>query len=133
MQAFLHKSHHGFARHWQACSLGTGCGNSSPAAPAFLLRSNSCHSTQQQCRPASSPSSSSRSSSSNKRRGLKCRAEMERMRLLGVGSAAPPTVLTNDDLATLVDTNDEWISTRTGIRRRRAIFNRGSRARCPSR
>jgi len=30
----------------------------------------------------------------------------------------PPTVLSNDDLAAMVDTSDEWISTRTGIKRR---------------
>lgn len=38
--------------------------------------------------------------------------------ILGTGSYVPPTVLTNDDLAQIVDTNDEWISARTGIRRR---------------
>lgn len=32
----------------------------------------------------------------------------------GVGAAVPAAVLTNDDLGKLVDTNDEWISTRTG-------------------
>ena len=42
-------------------------------------------------------------------------------RVLGIGSAAPPTVLTNHDLAQFVDTNDEWISTRTGIKRRQAV------------
>lgn len=39
-------------------------------------------------------------------------------RLLGVGAAAPATVLSNTDLEKLVETNDEWIVTRTGIRRR---------------
>lgn len=38
--------------------------------------------------------------------------------ILGLGAYAPPTVLTNDDLARLVDTSDEWITTRTGIKRR---------------
>jgi 3-oxoacyl-[acyl-carrier-protein] synthase III len=33
----------------------------------------------------------------------------------------PSTVLTNDDLARLVDTNDEWITTRTGIKRRHVL------------
>ncbi|MBN2068123.1 MAG: ketoacyl-ACP synthase III [Opitutales bacterium] len=37
----------------------------------------------------------------------------------GVGSYAPPHVLTNDDLSKIVDTSDEWIRTRTGIRERR--------------
>ncbi|UCF29715.1 MAG: 3-oxoacyl-ACP synthase, partial [Chloroflexota bacterium] len=33
--------------------------------------------------------------------------------------AVPDKVLTNDDLANMVDTNDEWIVSRTGIRERR--------------
>ena len=37
----------------------------------------------------------------------------------GVGSALPEKTLTNDDLARLVDTSDEWIVQRTGIKRRR--------------
>jgi len=39
--------------------------------------------------------------------------------ILGVGSYAPERVMTNDEIATLVDTSDEWISQRTGIRERR--------------
>jgi 3-oxoacyl-[acyl-carrier-protein] synthase-3 len=38
--------------------------------------------------------------------------------IVGCGSAAPATVLDNDTLGKLVETSDEWISTRTGIRRR---------------
>lgn len=37
----------------------------------------------------------------------------------GLGVYAPPTVVTNDDLAAHLDTSDEWIRTRTGIRERR--------------
>ena len=39
--------------------------------------------------------------------------------ITGWGTAVPDRVLTNDDLAGMVDTNDEWIRTRTGIRERR--------------
>lgn len=39
--------------------------------------------------------------------------------IAGVGSYAPAKVLTNDDLARMVDTSDEWIRTRSGIRERR--------------
>ena len=39
-------------------------------------------------------------------------------RIIGTGSYLPDKVLTNDDLARLVDTSDEWIFTRTGIRQR---------------
>ncbi|MFK7849761.1 MAG: beta-ketoacyl-ACP synthase III [Akkermansiaceae bacterium] len=37
----------------------------------------------------------------------------------GTGSYVPETVVTNDELAKKVDTSDEWIFTRTGIRERR--------------
>ncbi len=37
----------------------------------------------------------------------------------GTGSYVPDRVVTNEDLSKIVDTNDEWISTRTGIRERR--------------
>lgn len=40
---------------------------------------------------------------------------------VGIGSCAPETVVSNDDLADLVDTSDEWIAQRTGIRRRRVL------------
>ena len=39
-------------------------------------------------------------------------------RLLGSGSALPPRVVTNEELAQKVDTTDEWIVARTGIRQR---------------
>ncbi|WP_147651853.1 beta-ketoacyl-ACP synthase III [Vulcaniibacterium gelatinicum] len=39
-------------------------------------------------------------------------------RIAGTGSYLPSKVLTNDDLARFVDTSDEWISARTGIRQR---------------
>ncbi|MCW5695509.1 MAG: ketoacyl-ACP synthase III [Bauldia sp.] len=38
--------------------------------------------------------------------------------ILGTGGYLPEKVLTNDDLAKMVDTSDEWIVQRTGIRRR---------------
>lgn len=41
-----------------------------------------------------------------------------RSRIIGCGHYLPSKVLTNDDLSKIVDTNDEWISTRTGIRSR---------------
>jgi len=44
---------------------------------------------------------------------------MIRARVIGTGSYAPEKVLTNRDLEGMVDTTDEWISTRTGIRERR--------------
>ncbi len=39
--------------------------------------------------------------------------------ITGWGTCMPPTVLTNADLATFLDTNDEWILSRTGVSERR--------------
>ena len=44
---------------------------------------------------------------------------MSGLKLLGTGSGVPSEILTNADLAKLVDTSDEWITTRTGISSRR--------------
>lgn len=37
------------------------------------------------------------------------------MRILGSGHYTPKNIVTNDDLSKMVDTNDEWITSRTGI------------------
>ena len=39
--------------------------------------------------------------------------------ITGWGKCLPPAVLSNADLATFLDTSDEWITSRTGIRERR--------------
>ncbi len=44
--------------------------------------------------------------------------ETRRAGILGLGVYVPVKVLTNDDLARMVDTSDEWITVRTGIKRR---------------
>jgi len=44
---------------------------------------------------------------------------MKYANITGWGKCLPPAVLTNDDLATFLDTSDEWIFPRTGIRERR--------------
>lgn len=41
------------------------------------------------------------------------------VRLTGIGVQVPPHVLTNADISQFLDTSDEWISSRTGIRERR--------------
>lgn len=43
------------------------------------------------------------------------------MKIIGTGSALPKKTLTNDELAQFLDTSDEWISSRTGIRSRQII------------
>ncbi len=46
---------------------------------------------------------------------------MSEVMLLGTGASVPERVVTNDELAGLVETNDEWIRTRTGICRRHIV------------
>ena len=47
------------------------------------------------------------------------RANGRPISITGLGCHVPERVLTNDELARLVDTSDEWIRDRTGIRERR--------------
>src|SRR5438045_6334480 len=46
-------------------------------------------------------------------------APMRHAAITGWGEGLPDAVLTNDDIATFLDTSDEWITTRTGMRERR--------------
>lgn len=48
-------------------------------------------------------------------------ASEPRSRILGLGRHLPPRVVTNADLTRLMDTSEEWIEQRTGIRERRFI------------
>jgi len=45
----------------------------------------------------------------------------QRSRALGTGMCVPSQVITNEDLARIVDTSDEWIVTRTGMKERRRV------------
>lgn len=45
--------------------------------------------------------------------------------ITAVSAYTPPYVLTNEELEQMVDTNDEWISTRTGIKERRILKGEG--------
>lgn len=42
-------------------------------------------------------------------------------KLSGTGSSTPATIFTNDDLSEFIETNDEWIRTRTGIQSRHVL------------
>jgi len=44
---------------------------------------------------------------------------VQRANITGWGKCLPPAILSNADLATFLDTDDEWITSRTGIRERR--------------
>ncbi len=44
---------------------------------------------------------------------------MVKAKIIGLGSYVPKKILTNKDLEKIVDTSDEWITTRTGIKERR--------------
>lgn len=43
---------------------------------------------------------------------------MNKVSILGTGSYVPENIISNDDLSKIVDTSDEWITTRTGISQR---------------
>ena len=45
--------------------------------------------------------------------------------ITAVGGYVPEYVLTNKILATMVDTNDDWITSRTGIKERRILKEQG--------
>ena len=45
--------------------------------------------------------------------------------ITGINGYVPDYVMTNDELATMVDTNDEWIVSRTGIKERRILRGSG--------
>jgi 3-oxoacyl-[acyl-carrier-protein] synthase-3 len=46
---------------------------------------------------------------------------MKRAKIIGTGAYAPKKILTNADLEKMVDTNDEWIQQRSGIRERHVV------------
>jgi len=48
-----------------------------------------------------------------------------RAAITGVGGYVPDYILTNHELETMVDTNDEWITSRTGIKERRILKGEG--------
>jgi 3-oxoacyl-[acyl-carrier-protein] synthase III len=51
-----------------------------------------------------------------------------RVALIGIGSHVPDRVMSNDEIATMVKTSDEWIAQRTGIRERRIAADSDSSA-----
>ena len=44
---------------------------------------------------------------------------MKEVKIIGIGAYSPSNVVTNNDLSKIVDTSDDWISSRTGIKERR--------------
>jgi len=48
-----------------------------------------------------------------------------RAAITGIGTSVPDYILTNDELSTMVDTSDEWIMSRIGIKERRILKGEG--------
>ncbi|MBP9926239.1 MAG: 3-oxoacyl-ACP synthase, partial [Cyclobacteriaceae bacterium] len=46
---------------------------------------------------------------------------MRYSKIVGLGHHVPETIVTNEQLSVMMDTNDEWITERTGIKERRWI------------
>lgn len=55
---------------------------------------------------------------------------MDELKIVASASYVPPTVITNDQLAQIMDTSDEWIKTRTGIRERRVSLKANTSGLC---
>lgn len=53
---------------------------------------------------------------------------MIEVQIIGTGSYVPKQIMTNEDLSNIVDTSDEWISSRTGIQQRRISINENTSA-----
>ena len=53
-----------------------------------------------------------------KKEAIKISGVVMSVKILGTGSFLPEKSVSNDDLSKVMDTNDEWISSRTGIRSR---------------
>lgn len=47
-------------------------------------------------------------------------------RIIGTGSYVPEHIVTNEDLTKVVETSDEWITSRTGIHQRRLVVDEGT-------
>ena len=45
--------------------------------------------------------------------------------ITGVGGYVPDYILTNDEISKMVDTNDEWIMTRIGVKERHILNEEG--------
>ncbi len=50
---------------------------------------------------------------------------MQGIRILGTGSCLPTKIVTNEDMSQIVDTSDEWITKRTGIKARHHCVDEG--------
>lgn len=105
---------------WTAKSASAGCFTQSARGPVVRCRG-------QQHRQAAGSSLAGGSllsqvrSVNAKLRDVAANAQLVGCKLVGVGSSVPSTVLSNVDLEQFVETNDEWITTRTGIKRRHIL------------
>ena len=68
------------------------------------------------------PTTTRLTTSSSSSTQLYANAGAMKCRPIGIGSAVPHTVITNQDLEQVVETNDEWIQTRTGIAQRHVLI-----------
>src|SRR5262249_49915359 len=84
--------------------------NEAPLLGADIRACGLCSYARLRCRPRAS-----------RRRGspMRSRAAGYPISITGLGCYVPERVLTNDEIAGIVDTSDEWISSRTGIKQRR--------------
>lgn len=118
--------------HFQASSIALCSPSSSSTSCSNPLRFNESHEhfcslKAARCRSSPFPVKCSATEAIEEHARLSAPPQLPRRivgrgsKLIGCGSAVPKRVLSNDDLSKIVDTNDEWISVRTGIRNRRVL------------
>lgn len=103
-----------------AKSASKGCFTHSARGPVVRCRGQQHRQAVGSALAAGSLLSNSRSANA-KHRDVAANAQLVGCKLVGVGSSVPSTVLSNADLEQFVETNDEWITTRTGIKRRHIL------------
>jgi 3-oxoacyl-[acyl-carrier-protein] synthase-3 len=89
------------------------------AAAAFVAPKHLQHSAS-----TSTSSSTSTISTTTSTTALNARSGSMNCRPIGIGSAAPSTIITNGDLEAVVETSDDWIQSRTGIAQRRVLLEK---------
>lgn len=94
--------------------------------PLLLLVLQSCNNYHPSLAFVTRSTTSSKSTTSSST-SLSASGGKLSVRPIGIGSAAPQTLITNTDLESVHDTTDEWIRTRTGIQSRRVLVHEGTR------
>jgi 3-oxoacyl-[acyl-carrier-protein] synthase-3 len=93
---------------------------SSDAAAAFVAPKHHHHYSASASLSSSPPTATTTATSTT----LTAKSGYMNCRPIGIGSAAPTTIISNADLEKVVETSDDWIQSRTGIAQRRVLLEK---------